>query len=293
MRFETNLNPSVKEELFHVEAISIREAQSVAIDILDELVAFCDKHGIEYYLIGGALIGAVRSGDLLPWDDDIDVAMKRGDYERFCAEYVDGERYSLLTYKRAKNYRHGMAKLVDNATVFVEPTVLDDPYGIFIDIFPLDCIASEDDSLIGTLKWQKRIYNYAHVVSPFATQNNRLKNAVRVFLNVTIGRKPYKDDLENIEGKMEASVGAYLINHWGAWGARECGPDAWFDGTVDVKIREKKYKAPKGYHEWLTKIYGDYMKLPTNPPHYHGRAYRKTTELSGSHEMRDESEIGQ
>lgn len=275
LKHKTNPEPLAENVCFCGEAMTLNEAQAVALSVLDAFVAFCEKHGIEYYLIGGALIGAVRSGDLVPWDDDIDVAIKREDYEVFCNEYLDGARYSLLTYKRAKNYRHGMAKLVDNATVFIEPTALGDPYGVFVDIFPLDRVASENDSLIKAIARKKRIYNYSHVVSPFAMRNNRLKKMIRAILNATLGRKSYIVELERIEEKMKVSSGAYLINHWGAWGAKECGPASWFDGTVDVEIRGRKYKAPKGYHEWLTKVYGDYMKPPANPPHYHGKAYRK------------------
>ena len=256
----------------------IEEAQTAAIQVLDEFDSFCRCNGIKYYLIGGALIGAIRSGDLVPWDDDIDVAMKRDDFERFCKEYKDSDRYALLTYKRANNYRHGMAKLVDRGTLFIEPTARDDPYGVFVDIFPLDYIVSDDAKAFASIARSVKIYNYAHVVSPEATKGNAVNNSIRALLTATHGRTSYAKALENLEKRMIHTPTPYLANYWGAWGARECGPAEWFDDSIEVSLRGRPYLAPKGFHEWLTKVYGDYMTPPKNPPHYHGKAYKLSNE---------------
>ena len=160
--------------------LELGETQSIALSVLDELDMFCAENGITYYLIGGSLIGAVRSKDLVPWDDDIDVAMKRNDYKRFCKEYVDNDKFRLLTYQRGRNYRHTMAKLVDNRSVFFEPTTKDEPYGVFVDVFPLDRVQSPNDSIVAKLARRIKIYNYAFVIGPEATKGSKLKNAIRV-----------------------------------------------------------------------------------------------------------------
>lgn len=257
------------------QPLDIEQTQRVALEVLNELDRFCRELELQYYLIGGSLIGALRTNNLLAWDDDIDVAMRREDYDRFCHEYVDNERYKLLTYQRGENYRHGMAKLVDNRTVFVEPTTRDEPYGVFVDVFPLDRVRSADDSYVAKLTRRMKVYNYAFVLSPEATRNSVLKDIIRVALTHTIGVSSYKKRMESIEVEMRAGKGECLINYWGAWGKRECSPASCFDGTVPVTIRGKQYPAPIGYDEWLTHVYGDYMSPPKNPPHYHGHAYLK------------------
>ena len=264
--------------------MSLAETQEMALRVLDELDSFCQKHSITYYLIGGSLIGAVRSQVLVPWDDDIDVAMKRVDYERFCREYEDNEKYKLYHYKRVDGYRHGMAKLCDTATVFVEPTTRDLPYGVFVDIFPLDEVVSVSHFRTKWMSGRIKRYNYAHVVNAKGVHGSILKNAIRLTLSLTIGRIPYARAASRIDDDLAKGRGQCIVNLWGGWGIREHASKACFDDTVRVTLRGKAYYAPSGYDEWLTNLYGDYMSPPVDPPHYHGSAYRIDPTPTGGRE---------
>ena len=252
--------------------LSLLEAQRISLRLLNELDEFCSSAGIEYYLIGGALIGAVREKDLLSWDDDIDVAMKREAYERFCKEYVDGENSALLTCFRSESYRPGIAKLSDKSTVFIEPGV-SPSYGVFLDVFPLDEVQSPDTLRTSCVNLAMRIYNYSHVINSEATAGHPLKSIIRIILSSTIGRWSNKHHLASVERLMKSGKGNYLINYWGAWGKKECVRKECFEGTLPVTIRGRQYPAPIGYDKWLTSIYGDYMTPPSSPVRSHGHAY--------------------
>ena len=66
-----------------IDNATLKKLHSIEIEILDEFVRICNKHNLQYFLIGGTLLGAVRHKGFIPWDDDLDVAMPRNDYENF------------------------------------------------------------------------------------------------------------------------------------------------------------------------------------------------------------------
>ena len=265
-------------QVIHSERLlSIQEAQAIALEILDEIDRFCHAHALNYYLIGGALIGAVRSRDLVPWDDDIDIAMTRSDYEAFCRLYKDTGHYALYRVGRTKGYRHGMAKLCDNRTLFIEGGARSVPFGVFVDIFPLDEVGSSLDENVSRNYQLVSLYNYSFVANSDGVSSSCIKKTARWLLANTIGRFSYERAYRFVERKLISSTDntSMLVNYWGAWRLKEYAPKEWFEHSVPVYLRGKKYDAPSGYREWLTQVYGDYMSPPQSPPHYHGHAYMK------------------
>ena len=111
-------------------------------DILQEIIRVCDKHRIPYVVIAGSAIGAFFEEAILPWDDDIDIAMKRADYNRFLevapAELREG--YFLQWLETDPHTPFYFAKVRKEGTLFVEKEFVQLPMhqGIFIDVFPFD-----------------------------------------------------------------------------------------------------------------------------------------------------------
>lgn len=118
----------------------LREFQMKCVESLDALHKVCEEHDLKYYIIDGTLLGAVRHKGFIPWDDDIDVALPRKDYDRLIenADKWFPERFHVVTHENDSHYPKYFAKLEDRSTTLVERFFLGYVGGIYIDIFPLD-----------------------------------------------------------------------------------------------------------------------------------------------------------
>ena len=124
---------------------TLRKLQLLELELLQEVDRICRKRGIRYSIIAGTLLGAVRHGGFIPWDDDADVAMLREEYVRFrdaCMEDLDTERFYFQDHTVTPGYRWGYGKLRRKDTLFLREHQEHMPYeqGVFIDIFPLDAV---------------------------------------------------------------------------------------------------------------------------------------------------------
>lgn len=120
----------------------LHRLQRIQLSILRDFVALCEKHHLEYFIVSGSAIGVVRHQGFIPWDDDVDVAMPRKDYERFLKIYKKGmgEKYRVLTPLTDPDYISNVTHLQLEGTSFVPYTSknMKCNLGINIDIFPLD-----------------------------------------------------------------------------------------------------------------------------------------------------------
>ena len=121
----------------------LRQLQMIQLEMLIEVDRICNKCGIQYNIIAGTLLGAIRHGGYIPWDDDADVAFLRPEYEKFrkaCKTELDRTRFYFQDHRNTKGYRWGYGKLRRKNTLFLREHQEHMPYkqGIFIDIFPLD-----------------------------------------------------------------------------------------------------------------------------------------------------------
>ena len=120
----------------------MNELQNALVDMLEQFLKICDLLGLKYYAANGTALGAVKYNGFIPWDDDVDFAMPRKDYDVFCEKASDylPQNMFVQNYKTDKNFPLFYTKLRNSDTTFIENEVkhLDMNHGIYIDIFPLD-----------------------------------------------------------------------------------------------------------------------------------------------------------
>ncbi|MCL1864046.1 MAG: LicD family protein [Defluviitaleaceae bacterium] len=121
----------------------LRKLQMIELDILKEVDRVCRKHDINYFLIYGTLLGAVRHKGFIPWDDDLDIGFLRKDYEKFCKIFqheADTCKYFIQTWKTDKHYywNYGKIRRLDTEYIRLGQEHMKYVTGIYIDIFPFD-----------------------------------------------------------------------------------------------------------------------------------------------------------
>lgn len=137
------LTQQTLREQYNPEGSSLRRLQLQMLDILIEFDRICQKHQIPYWLDAGTLLGAVRHGGFIPWDDDLDICMSRRDYDRFRQVCVDelAAPYKLRDVGAADNNYSYWAKIVDETVVvrrkLTNPTRILQ-YNIWLDIFVVE-----------------------------------------------------------------------------------------------------------------------------------------------------------
>lgn len=249
----------------------LRKLQLTELEILMELDRVCRKHNLRYYIVGGTLIGAARTGGFIPWDDDIDVSMPREDFDKLISLKEEfSSDFFLQTHKTEKQCYFFYAKLRKNGTYFGEDKFEHTGIhkGIFMDIFPLDFIS--DKTPIQKLCFKAFSLINAFICSKKKTSEFLYKNMSLPFI-VTfrviqcILPLPLLYGLRSLTAKLTKVLSnkrlvASLAGFHGY--PKEIAPfDLWGDGT-DVEFEGKMVRAPKEYKKLLTHMFGDYMQLP-------------------------------
>lgn len=232
-------------------------------DMLAEFVRICDKHGIKYFVQGGTLLGTVRHGGFIPWDDDVDVSLHRDDYEKFLAvaEEELPDYYFLQTKDTDPEYPNNFAKIRDSRTTFIESSAknLKINHGAYIDIFPLDNYPDGKKAKIYELKKRlltQRIYKAFYM--PHMSFIAKIITMITVILFPSL-----KGAVEKRE-KLFKSVpySDRVVNNSGAWLDKEIIPREWVQDTIQMEFEGIKVNVSDKFDEWLTYVYGDYMNLP-------------------------------
>lgn len=235
--------------------------KTIELNILKEFIRICEKYSLQYYLVGGTAIGAIRHHGFIPWDDDIDVGMPRKDYNRFLliAQQSLPDYYFLQTFETDPEYLANFAKIRDSRTTFIESSMKNKKinHGVYIDVFPLDYYPEKHE------KWFKFIdlLQAARLSKEFASQASFKMRVTQFFAGILF--PSVKAALRKRDEHIQSvTISSKITNFCGAWGDREVVPAQLFGKGCLVTFEDIEALVPKEYDAYLRHVYGDYMMPP-------------------------------
>ena len=258
---------------FEVSA-QMKRIWAMELDMVEKFVAVCREHNLEYMIMGGTLLGAVRHKGFIPWDNDIDILMPRKDFNKlleigpeafksplfFQTPVTEDSRF-FSTYVKIRN-GNGTAATREDFESGIN-------CGMFIDIFCLDEIPDSP--------WLRKLYyrrlNEISKMQRFAlgkTLQGGFANRIKHFLQRIVYRFVYHcPDTAALFEIYQKAAGKYAgkncrqVAHqsFGYWENFIWDKKDW-DERIQLDFEDMKLDAPKGYDAILKHQYGDYMKLP-------------------------------
>lgn len=237
-------------ERFNPEGSMLRKQQLRMLEILLYIDKICKENNIKYWLSSGTLLGAVRHGGFIPWDDDLDIEMLREDYEKFLKVFTDNDNYALQTYKSDENYFRTFAKVRDLHSEISE-FELDRYYkyrGLYVDIFSIERVPKYICRLYGGVfevigRWRRK-----------CGDNKFLWHILKCFQKITLWTIPIARPIFRIFTKdLHHSYGSGFLKERHI---EDIHP------LTSVQFEGYTFPAPNNVDSYLRLIYGDYNRLP-------------------------------
>ena len=267
--------------------LTLREAQIATLTIMEEIDRICKVLNINYFILYGTLLGAVRHKGYIPWDDDFDIGMKREDYEKFI-NYCSSNSEELLPFKLSnktneKGCWYNITRFCDTRYRCEYSGWKDfKETGLFVDIYPYDGMGKEKDKKYWKRIQVRRLY-YVKMIQ-LTTTDKKIpgKNLLTKILNfplLFIARRKtsryYLDKLEKLTTKFtwKDSDFAYCCV-WGDDRKLPFYPKSFFEELCYLKFEGRDFLAPKQYDEFLKVMYGNYLELPPEDKRIPGHSYK-------------------
>ena len=249
----------------------LRRVQLTQLEIAREIKRVCEENDIRFFLLGGTYLGAMRHQGFIPWDDDMDLGMLRGEYEKFCriAPEKLGPDYCLQTWYTEPNYGLPFGKVMKRGTVYLESKKSRrlQENGIYVDIFPFDSVPQDLQQRQKLAKQLLRLYRLRLMkcgYKPWMEEDKvlwhkRLGYLFYQFQALFCGKQALARDYDALA---EAQPDTDTVSEQSGMAQPLYVRRAWCEDLVNYTFEGEQFPAPRAYDEFLTIYYGDYMQLP-------------------------------
>lgn len=239
----------------------------VILGIMKDIDELCQKNNIEYYLLGGSAIGAIRHKGFIPWDDDLDIIMNNDNYNKFvevCRAQLDSSKYFFQ--EGLKDWSMYFSKIRLKGTKLgegVNYTSNPDMQGIFVDVFKMDNVPANKFKALWQYFCAKTYLCYQLAVRGDRENSFGLKKRLMIIMSFPLKAKVirgwFKKQVEKYNG-MET-------DYWGFFYGRTSFRTAivrkdYFGKPLRVPFEDTELCVQEHYHEYLTQMFGDYMTPP-------------------------------
>lgn len=256
--------------------LELKEVQRTALDVLIKIDEICKKLDLEYSLAYGTLIGAVRHNGFIPWDDDVDIMMPREDYEVLIKYFEENAEQlkplRLFNYKSNNDYPYMICRVSDSRYTLDVYNEKNYGLGVFVDIYPLD---GAGNTVKEYTKLKKKSSRYVSMC--FLSTRNRIKKEntksfikfifkIPAFMIAKImGKNFFMKKIENLGKKYLYDESKYVgCIVWASDdGVKGIIEKKWFEKKIEMKFEDYNFMVPEEYDKILTRIYGNYMELPS------------------------------
>ncbi len=260
------------------EPEQLEKLQSIELDMLKVVDAFCREHEITYVLIAGTALGAARHQGFIPWDDDIDIAMMRDDFERFCALFESNPPggFSLHTHNNTQHFPYMFAKVYREGTRFMAQECIDSGLEscIYLDVYPFDYVdpalsREEAQALIDkAMFWQRMLYmgSTPHPAVPPTDAHRRVKLAVgflgHYVTKALLSEKWLQQKFDDVIARLSKGGSSSSSSLVACPQDETCVLVRDLLPPSSMKFEDGEFPGPHDPDAFLASIFGDWRQLP-------------------------------